>query len=245
MSESIDGDHVEVNLGGKGAIDRELLAWAGSHLAIGDPARVDRIRDEIETGFATMAQIELAVSVFGSSRTERTHQHYALARDTAKLLGESGFSIITGGGPGVMEAANRGAKDAGALSVGCNISLPHEQEPNPYLDLSITFEHFFVRRLMFVRYSSGFLIAPGGFGTLDEMFEALVLMQTGKIEHFPLVLLDSTFWGGMLEWIEDKLMGLGLVDADDRQLVHIADTPQEALAAVQAEIDLAAVRSTG
>ena len=224
-----------IDLGGSGEIDRELLDWAGSHLAVGDPARVKRIQGEIEAGFASMSQIERAVAFFGSARTAEADPRYELARETSKLLGESAFSIITGGGPGIMEAANRGARDAGALSVGCNIALPHEQQPNRYLDLSITFEHFYVRKLMFVRYSSGFVIVPGGLGTLDEMFEALVLMQTRKIRHFPVVLLDRGFWEGMLGWVEERLLGTGLISTEDWQLIHLADTPQEAVSIVLEE----------
>ena len=229
-----EDDLDELDLGGHGVIDKDLLAWAGSRLALGDPARVQRIADEVATGFAAMSRIEQAVAVFGSARTAPTDPDYLLARDTAKLLGENGFSIITGGGPGIMEAANRGARDAGALSVGCNISLSHEQSPNPYLDLSITFEHFFVRKLMFVRYSTGFVIVPGGYGTLDELFEALVLMQTEKIEHFPLVLMNSAFWSGMLGWISEEVQARGLISSGDRGIIHVADTPGEALRAVEA-----------
>lgn len=225
----------ELDLDGHGAIDRELLAWAGSHLAKGDPARVERILGEIEAGFAALGQIEHAISIFGSARTGPDSNEYAIARETARLLGEAGFSIITGGGPGVMEAANRGAKDAGALSVGLNIELPHEQEPNGWQDISITFEHFFVRKLMFIRYASGFVIAPGGYGTLDEMTEALVLMQTGKIDHFPIVLLDRGHWAGLLDWMSERLVATGMLGEDDLSLIHLADTPEEAVAAVLAE----------
>ena len=220
---------------GRARTDRELLAWAGSHLAAGDPARVARIEAEISSGFDALSKIERAVSVFGSARTKPNDEHYLLARETSRALGEAGFSIITGGGPGIMEAANRGARDAGALSVGCNIELPHEQEPNPYLDLSLTFEHFFVRKLMFVRYASAFVIVPGGFGTLDEMFEALTLMQTGKIEHFPVVLLDRGHWTGMVDWIRDRLVTGGMLSEDELHLIHMADSPSEAVQVVLSE----------
>lgn len=231
MTDDLD----ELNLDGHGARDRELLAWAGSHLAKGDPARLRRITSEIEAGFAAMASVEHAVSVFGSARTSRDSREYAMVRETARLLGEAGFAIITGGGPGAMEAAARGARDAGALSVGLNIELPHEQTPNDFQDISITFEHFFVRKLMFVRYSSGFVIAPGGYGTLDELTEALVLMQTGKIDHFPVVLLDTGFWQGMLDWIDSSLVAGGMLTDSERGLIHVADGPVQALAAVLAE----------
>jgi uncharacterized protein (TIGR00730 family) len=230
-----DSDLDELDLDGRGGFDRELLAWLGPHLAAGDPARIERIREEIEMGFSAMSGVERAISVFGSARTKPGDEHYELAKATATALGEAGFSIITGGGPGIMEAANRGAREAGVLSVGCNIKLPREQSPNAYLDLSLDFEHFMVRKLMFVRYASGFVIAPGGFGTLDEMFEALVLMQTGKIEHFPLVLLSSEFWAPMVEWFETRLVEDGVLDSSDRSLIHIANTPQEAVAAVLSE----------
>ena len=226
-----------LDLGGKGEIDRELLAWAGSHLAAGDPARIERIGDEIEAGFAALARVERAISVFGSARLTEQDPEWELVRQTAAAIGEDGWAVITGGGPGLMEAANRGAVDAGALSIGLNIALPHEQEPNPYLDISITFEHFFVRKLMFVRYSTGFVIAPGGFGTLDEMFEALVLMQTLKIRHFPLILLGVDFWSGLHGWLESKVRGSGLIDGLDGQLIHIVDSADEARAIIAAETE--------
>jgi len=231
MSDDLD----ELNLDGHGERDRELLAWAGSHLAKGDPVRVERILAEIKAGFATLARVEHAVSVFGSARILPESAEYATVRETARLLGEAGFTIITGGGPGAMEAAGRGAQEAGAMSIGLNIDLPHEQVQNPYQDVSITFEHFFVRKLMFVRYSSGFVIAPGGYGTLDEMTEALVLMQTAKIEHFPVVLLDSSFWNGLIDWVDSRMVAGGLLTEAERGLIHQADTPQDALSVVLAE----------
>jgi uncharacterized protein (TIGR00730 family) len=221
-----------LDLGGKGEIDRELLSWAGSHLASGDPVRIKRIADEVEAGFATLYRVEKAISVFGSARVKEGEPAWELVRATAAAVGSEGWAVITGGGPGLMEAANRGAVEAGALSVGLNIALPHEQEPNPYLDISIIFEHFFVRKLMFVRYSTGFVIAPGGFGTLDEMFEALVLMQTLKIRHFPLVLLGVDFWAGLHSWLADRVRAAGLIDGLDGNLIHLVDTPEEALAVI-------------
>lgn len=224
-----------LDLGGKGEIDRELLTWAGAHLASGDPARIKRIADEVEAGFATLYRVEKAIAVFGSARVGEGEPSWELVRATAEAVGRQGWAVITGGGPGLMEAANRGAVEAGALSVGLNIALPHEQVPNPYLDISITFEHFFVRKLMFVRYSTGFVIAPGGFGTLDEMFEALVLMQTLKIRHFPLVLLGVDFWAGLHSWLEERVRAAGLIDGHDGHLLHLVDTPEEALAVINAE----------
>ena len=221
-----------LDLGGKGKIDRELLTWAGSHLASDDPARIKRIADEVEAGFATLYRVEKAISVFGSARVKEGDPTWDLVRSAAAAVGRDGWAVITGGGPGLMEAANKGAVEAGALSVGLNIALPHEQEPNPYLDISITFEHFFVRKLMFVRYSTGFVIAPGGFGTLDEMFEALVLMQTLKIRHFPLVLLGVDFWAGLHSWMEDRMRSAGLIDGLDGNLIRLVDTPDEALAVI-------------
>lgn len=227
--------HPPVRRAGRARTDRELLAWAGSHLAAGDPARVARIEAEISAGFDALSRIERAVSVFGSARTKPGSGHFELARETSKALGDVGFSIITGGGGGVMEAANMGARDAGALSVGCNIELPREQKPNAFLDISLTFEHFFVRKLMFVRYASAFVIVPGGFGTLDEMFEALTLMQTGKIDHFPVVLMDREHWDGLIDWLRERLVAGGMLTPDELHLIHLADSPSEAVEIVLSE----------
>jgi uncharacterized protein (TIGR00730 family) len=213
-----------------GTTDEELLLWAGSELpplASGDPGRVALIAAEIARGFSAFAGIERAVTVFGSARTPAGHPEYELTRRVAACLGKAGFSIITGGGPGAMEAANRGARDAGALSIGANIELPHEQRPNEYLDIDITFEHFFVRKLMFVRYASAFVIAPGGFGTLDETFEALTLIQTRKIRDFPVVLLGSNQWRGLLDWIHEHLMQEGRISPADLRLLRTTDDPEE------------------
>ena len=173
-------------------LDEELLLWLGDEPAevrAADAGRVREIAAEFARGFDALAQIGPAVSVFGSARTPREHPDYALVRDVAARLGARGYAIITGGGPGLMEAANRGARDAGATSVGCNIELPHEQAANEYLDIGLRFGHFFARKVMFVRYAERFVIAPGGFGTLDELFEALTLIQTGTIRHFPVILI--------------------------------------------------------
>jgi hypothetical protein len=194
--------------------------------------RLARIRDEIAGGFALLADLGPAVAVFGSARITPDDPTYALAVDCAHALGRAGYSIITGGGPGLMEAANRGAQAAGATSVGLNIELPEEQRANDFLDRHGEFRYFFARRLMFVRFSSAFVVLPGGFGTLDEMFEALTLIQTRKIAQFPVVLVDSGYWRGLLDWMQADLVGRGLIDATDLSQLHLVDTPDAAVDAI-------------
>ena len=194
---------------------------------------VQRIADEFYDGFMATARIPSpAVSIFGSARVREGHRAYDAARETARLFAESGFSVITGGGPGVMEAANRGAKEGGGFSVGFNIELPHEQFANPYVDLSLNFRHFYARKTMFVKPAEGFVIFPGGFGTLDELFEALTLIQTGKVLHFPVVLFDSGYWRGLLDWINTKMLPEGMISPDDEDLLVLTDDPDEAVSAV-------------
>jgi len=202
-----------------------------------DRERLARINAEIEDGFEALAQLGPAVSVFGSARTPTDHPEYLLARRTARRLGEAGFAIITGGGPGIMEAANRGARDAGVRSVGLNIELPHEQAANAYIDTHLYFRYFFVRRLMFVRYAEAFVIHPGGFGTLDEMFEALTLIQTEKIARFPVVLVGNTYWTSLLDWMRTHLLGPGRVDPRDLDDLHLTDDPDEVCRIIRATRD--------
>ena len=192
-----------------------------------DTWRVFRIMGEFVQGFEDLAQITNGVAIFGSARTRPDDPVYQAARETAALLAHSGFAVITGGGPGIMEAANRGAFEAGGMSVGCNIELPHEQGANPYLTHSLKFKYFFVRKMMFVKYSNAFIIFPGGFGTLDELFEALTLIQTRKIRNFPVVLYGSEYWQGMLDWIKGPVLGEGKVSEHDLKLLHLADSPAE------------------
>jgi len=193
-----------------------------------DEQRLDRMRAELELAFLAMATVGPAVSVFGSARTEPGSPHYEAARAIGRGLGERGLAVITGGGPGSMEAANRGARDAGALSVGLNIELPFEQSPNRYLDVSLNFHYFFTRKLVFVRYASGFVVVPGGFGTLDELFEALVLVQTRKTGPFTIVLYDSDFWAGLVDWARSRLAAEGMVGEGDLDLLHVVDDVDEA-----------------
>jgi uncharacterized protein (TIGR00730 family) len=198
-----------------------------------DRLRVRLIADEFTKGFEAVAKIPSpAVSIFGSARVREGHPAYAAARETARLFGKAGFSVITGGGPGAMEAANRGAQEGGAVSVGFNIELPHEQGVNPYCDIALTFGHFYARKVMFVKPAEGFVIFPGGFGTLDEFFEALTLIQTGKIADFPVVLFDKSYWGGLIDWIEGRLLADGMISADDEELLFVTDDPAEAVATV-------------
>jgi uncharacterized protein (TIGR00730 family) len=189
-----------------------------------------KIAEEFYEGFQAVERIDRpAVSIFGSARIGQDSPEYAAARATAKLFGEAGWAVITGGGPGVMEAANRGCKEGGGLSVGFNIELPHEQGANPYLDISLTFTHFYARKTMFVKPAQGFVVFPGGFGTADELFESLTLIQTGKVLHFPVVLFDSSFWTPMLDWIRDRLLPLGMISPGDLELLSVTDSPEEAV----------------
>jgi uncharacterized protein (TIGR00730 family) len=191
---------------------------------------VQRIAAEFRAGFEAVDRIDRpGVSIFGSARIREDHRWYQAARDVARRFGEAGFAVVTGGGPGVMEAANRGAKEGGGLSVGFNIDLPHEQHENPYLDISLTFQHFYARKTMFVKSAEGFVIFPGGFGTLDELFESLTLIQTGKVLHFPVVLFDRTFWSDAVSWIGDELIAAGLISADDERLLYMTDDGDEAV----------------
>ena len=199
-----------------------------------DEERLDDIRAEFAMGFEALAGLGPAVSVFGSARTPAADPRYEQARLTAKLLGEAGFSIITGGGPGIMEAANRGAKDAGVTSVGLNIELPFEQHANTYADIALEFDHFFTRKVMFVRYASAFVIFPGGFGTLDEMFEALTLMQTGNILHFPVVLVDSEYWHGLIDWLRHPMLTDMNISPPDLELLEITDDPAHVVRVITA-----------
>ena len=178
-------------------------------------------------GFDALSGIGAAASFFGSARTQPDDPDYALARETARVVGESGMAIITGGGPGLMEAANRGAKDANALSVGLNIELPFEQGGNPYCDLALEFHYFFVRKIMFVRYASGFVVFPGGFGTMDELWEALTLIQTDKIRQFPVALVGTSYWRGLVDWVGDRMLAEGNIAPEDLGLWTLTDDPAE------------------
>jgi uncharacterized protein (TIGR00730 family) len=218
-------------------LDEELLLWLGDEppaVRAADSARVRDIAAEFSRGFAALAGVERAVSVFGSARTPREHPDYALARAVGTCLGRAGYAVITGGGPGLMEAANRGARDAKALSIGCNIELPHEQALNAYVDIGLRFRHFFARKVMFVRYACAFVICPGGYGTLDELFEALTLIQTSTIRHFPVILVGEGEWEGLLEWLRARALTAGRIAATDLELMHVAASPEEAVAIVDA-----------
>ena len=210
-------------------LDEEIIAAeeAAVRSTLTDEDRVERISEELRMGFEALAQVGAAASFFGSARTQPDDPDYRLARETARIVGESGLTIITGGGPGLMEAANRGAKDAGAMSVGLNIELPFEEGANPYLDIALEFHYFFTRKIMFVRYASGFVVLPGGFGTMDELWEALTLIQTGKIVEFPVVLVGTEYWRGMIEWVGDRMLGEGNISADDLDLFTVTDDPEE------------------
>ncbi len=207
--------------------DEELLEAETAAIVsqLDDSVRVRRIAEELQLGFRRLSHVGKAVSIFGSARTSADDPMYAKARETAAVLGRAGFSIITGGGPGIMEAANRGARDAGVPSVGLGIDLPHEQGLNPYVDVDLTFHYFFTRKVMFVRYASGFVVFPGGFGTLDEMFEAATLRQTEKIRYFPIVLMDSEYWAGLLDWVRERLLAEGMIAAEDLDLISVHDDP--------------------
>ena len=197
-----------------------------------DPWRALRIMGEVIEGFDTLAGIEKGVAIFGSARTHPDDPHYQQAEETARLLAKAGFAIITGAGPGIMEAANKGAKAGGGRSIGCNIELPFEQGANPYVDTLVNFRYFFVRKTMFVKYSNAFIIFPGGFGTLDEAFEALTLIQTGKIYQFPVVLFGSHYWAGLLRWLRSRVLLERKISPGDMDLIVLTDDPQEAANAV-------------
>ena len=199
-----------------------------------DPWRSLRILSEFVEGFDALAEIDKAVSVFGSARVGSRNPNYAQARELGKMLGEAGYAVITGGGPGVMEAANRGCQEGGGLSVGCNIELPNEQGLNPYVDLGIEFRYFFARKVMFVKYADAFVIFPGGYGTLDELFEALTLIQTGKVQDFPVILMGTDYWGGMIDWIRASLLKEAAINPEDVDLLRLTDDPREAVRIIKA-----------
>jgi uncharacterized protein (TIGR00730 family) len=193
-----------------------------------DEARIERMADELRMGFDALRDIKgRGVSIFGSARTPRDDPQYEQGRDLARRLGEAGFTIITGGGPGAMEAANRGARDAGALSVGLGIELPHEQGINEYVDLPLEFHYFFTRKVMFVRYARAFVVLPGGLGTFDELFEAWTLVQTQKVRHFPIVLFGSDYWNGLRDWLHARVLAEGKVSPHEIEIATITDDPDE------------------
>ncbi|AZI57459.1 TIGR00730 family Rossman fold protein [Nakamurella antarctica] len=197
-----------------------------------DPWRVLRIQSEFVEGFGSLAGLPRAVSVFGSARTPRDHPQYAQARAIGAALANEGYAVITGGGPGIMEAANRGAKDVGGQSIGLGIELPFEQGMNRYVDLGINFRYFFVRKTMFVKYSQAFICLPGGFGTLDELFESLTLVQTKKVTKFPVVLFGSEYWGGLVDWIRNTVLADGKISEKDLDLIHVTDDVDDAIKVV-------------
>jgi uncharacterized protein (TIGR00730 family) len=194
--------------------------------------RIFGIMSEFVEATERLAAIKPAVTMFGSARVRPDSPYYALTEQTARLLSDSGFSVISGGGPGIMEAANKGAFFGKSPSVGLNIQLPHEQQNNPYQDISQTFRHFFARKYMFVRFASAYVVMPGGFGTLDELMEALTLIQTGKARKIPLILVCSDFWGGMIDWFKDRLVAEGMVDAEDIKLIQLIDEPEKVVEAI-------------
>ncbi len=222
-------------------VDRRLLRRTHETLI----TDVSLIASEFLAGFQDVQRIDRpAVTIFGSARVKEGSATYEAARVTARLFAEAGLAVVTGGGPGTMEAANRGAKEGGGLSIGFNIMLPHEQGLNPFCDISRTFKHFYVRKVMFVKAAEGFVIFPGGFGTMDELYESLTLIQTGKIGSFPVVLFDSDYWGEMLDWVREEMLADGLVSPADLELLHLTDEPREAVQRIVEMIDARAAEGS-
>jgi hypothetical protein len=214
--------------------DRKLLEPTARPAFLNtDPWRALRILAEFVEGFDALAELGPAITVFGSARIGRESPIYEQARDIGHRLAKEGYAVITGGGPGAMEAANRGCQEGGGMSVGCNIELPHEQSINEYVDLGVEFRYFFARKTMFVKYADGFVILPGGFGTMDELFEALTLIQTGKVRNFPIILVGTTFYGGLIDWIRTRLLADGMIDPGDLDLISVTDDPAEVIEIVQ------------
>ena len=232
-----DNDKADVHPLGSTQDERLLETPRQDEFVHTDTWRVFRIMGEFVEGFDELATVTKGVSIFGSARTPPDNPQYQAAQETAALLARAGFAVITGGGPGIMEAANRGAFEAGGLSIGCNIELPFEQKPNPYLTRYLKFKYFFVRKTMFVKYSTAFIIFPGGYGTLDELFEALTLIQTRKIRDFPVVLFNSQYWDGMLRWITDVLFREGKITENEIRLLQVTDSPAEAVEIVMKSQD--------
>src|SRR5947199_4888136 len=207
--------------------DRKLLDRPTRHEVLQSESwRVLRITSEFVAGFDHLAEVYPAVSIFGSARTQLANEYYGAAVKTAELIGNAGFAVITGGGPGIMEAANKGARQAGALSIGCNIELPFEQKVNAYVDKAMTFRYFFVRKTMFIKYSEAFITFPGGFGTLDELMGALTLIQTKKITNFPVILYGGKYWGGLMDWLRDTTLTAGNITQDDIDAIYCVDEPE-------------------
>jgi uncharacterized protein (TIGR00730 family) len=202
-------------------------------MKVGDTWRIFKILAEFVEGFEKLSKIDPAVTVFGSARVKECDPNYKLAMDIGRKLTGEGITVVTGGGPGIMEAANRGAFEAGGQSVGLNIQLPFEQKPNPYLTKSITFDYFFVRKVMLVKYANAFVILPGGFGTLDELFEAITLIQTGKILPFPTILVGREYWSGLVDWIKNRMMQSGYVNENDMGFLQLVDTPDEVISIIR------------
>jgi uncharacterized protein (TIGR00730 family) len=220
----------EARLGKTATEDQELLERGRAvDFTHTDPWRALRILSEFIEGFDALASLGPAVSMFGTARVKEGHPTYTLAREIGRRLAQEGYAVITGGGPGAMEAANRGCQEAGGMSVGCNIELPHEQRLNPYVDLGVEFRYFFVRKVMFVKYADAFVILPGGFGTLDELFEALTLIQTAKMSHFPVILVGKAYWGGLLEWIRSVLLPAQAIAPADVDLLTVTDEPDDVI----------------
>ncbi|WP_175956859.1 TIGR00730 family Rossman fold protein [Schaalia sp. Marseille-Q2122] len=209
--------------------ERLLREGQGADWLHEDPWRVLRIQSEFVEGFGALAEIGPAVSVFGSARTKEDHPYWQVGYEVAQRLVEADYAVITGGGPGAMEAANKGAWDAGGISVGLGIELPQEQGMNQWVNVGINFRYFFARKTMFVKYSSGFIVLPGGFGTLDELFEALTLVQTRKIRSFPIVLVGTEYWAGLVDWLKESLCEQGMISPGDIDLVQVVDDPAEAV----------------
>jgi len=211
-----------------GAIDERQQYWL-DHFKTGDSWRLFRIMSEFVDGFDTLSVLPPAVSIFGSARTPEGDKYYKMAVDIAEGLAKAGYAIITGGGPGIMEAANKGAAKADGISIGLNITLPYEQEPNEFANLPLNFKYFFVRKVMFIKYATAFIGMPGGFGTLDELFESLTLMQTHRIKAFPVILIGSDFWGGMVDWVKAQMLATGKIDEDDLLYFQVMDDADEVI----------------
>lgn len=224
------GEHIPATTSDQRLLESRDSSWVHS-----DPWRVMRIQSEFVEGFGSLAELGPGVSVFGSARMGEGTPAYAMGVAVGRGLAEAGYAVITGGGPGTMEAANRGAREAGGTSVGLGIELPHEQGLNTYVNVAVNFRYFFVRKTMFVKYSEGFVVLPGGFGTLDELFEAMTLVQTGKITRFPIVLMGAEYWGGLVEWIRTTLVNEGAIGPDDVDLISVTDDPAEAVRRIVGE----------